>query len=110
MPTWADVACEIRDDASGAVSKIIGEQLQKQFDFFEMSSAASGMDYKFFTRIEILDGGNGESEPTILETWELYGCYLKSADYGQMSYAESAVVTIALTIAYDMLISSAELA
>ena len=100
-PTWADVACEIRDDASGAVSKIIGEQLQKQFDFFEMSSAASGMDYKFFTRIEILDGGNGQADPTILETWELYGCYLKSADYGQMSYAESAVVTIALTIAYD---------
>ena len=100
-PTWADIACEIRDDASGAVSKLIGEQLQKQFDFFQMSSAASGMDYKFFTRIEILDGGNGTSDPTPLETWELYGCYLKSADYGQMSYAESAVVTIALTIAYD---------
>ena len=100
-PTWADVACEIRDDASGAVSKIIGEQLQKQFDFFEMSSAPSGIDYKFITRIEILDGGNGGNEPVVLEGWELYGCYLKSADYGQMSYAESAVVTIALTIAYD---------
>ena len=100
-PTWADVACEIRDDASGAVSKMIGEQLQKQMDFLEMSSAPSGIDYKFTTRIEILDGGNGGNEPQILEAWELYGCYLKSADYGQMSYAESAVVTIALTIAYD---------
>ncbi len=59
------------------------------------------MDYKFVTKIEVLDGGNGSGEPEILETWELYGCYLKSADYGQMSYAESAVVTIALTIAYD---------
>ena len=100
-PTWADVACEIRDDASGSVSKLIGEQLQKQMDFLEMSSAPSGIDYKFITRIEILDGGNGGNEPVVLEGWELYGCYLKSADYGQMSYAESAVVTIALTIAYD---------
>ena len=100
-PTWADVTCEIRDDASGSVSKLVGSQLQKQMDFLEMASASSGIDYKFLTRLEILDGGNGGSEPTVLETWELYGCYLKSADYGQLSYAESAVVTISLGIAYD---------
>lgn len=100
-PTWADVACEIRDDATGSVSKLVGEQLQKQMDFLEMASAAAGIDYKFTTTIEILDGGNGGASPVVLETWELYGCYLKSADYGQLSYAESAVVTINLGIAYD---------
>lgn len=100
-PTWADVACEIRDDATGSVSKLVGEQLQKQMDFLEMASAAAGIDYKFTTTIEILDGGNGAALPVVLETWELYGCYLKSADYGQLSYAESAVVTINLGIAYD---------
>jgi hypothetical protein len=100
-PTWADVACEIRDDATGAVSKLVGAQLQKQMDFMEMASAPSGIDYKFTTKIEILDGGNGSAEPIVLETWNLFGCYLKSADYGQLSYAESAVVTIALSIAYD---------
>lgn len=100
-PTWADVACEIRDDATGAVTKLVGEQLQKQMDFLEMASAPSGIDYKFTTTIEVLDGGNGSGEPIVLETWNLYGCYLKSADYGQLSYAESAVATIALTIAYD---------
>ena len=100
-PTWADVSCEIRDDAAGSVSKLIGEQLQKQMDFLEMASAASGIDYKFMTTIEILDGGNGAALPVVLETWELYGCYLKSADYGQLSYAESAAVSITLGIAYD---------
>ena len=100
-PTWADVACEIRDDAAGSVSKLVGEQMQKKMDFLEMASASSGIDYKFLTRIEILDGGNGASDPVVLETWELYGCYLKQADYGQLSYAESAVVTINMTIAYD---------
>ena len=99
--TWADTTCEIRDDASGAVGRLVGEQLQKQMDFLEMASAASGIDYKFTTRFEILDGGNGVEQPNVLETWELYGCYLKSADYGGMSYAESAPVTINLTSAYD---------
>jgi hypothetical protein len=100
-PTWADTTCEIRDDASGQVSRLVGEQLQKQMDFLEMASASSGIDYKFLTRFEILDGGNGAEQPNVLETWELYGCYLKSADYGGMNYSESAPVTINLTIAFD---------
>jgi hypothetical protein len=99
--TWADATCEVRDDASGAIARLVGEQLQKQMDFVEMASASSGIDYKFLTKVEVLDGGNGASEPVVLETWELYGCYLKSADYGALNYGESAPVTINLTIAYD---------
>jgi len=99
--TWADATCEVRDDASNSVAKLIGEQLQKQMDFVEMASASSGIDYKFTTKVEVLDGGNGASTPVVLETWELYGCYLKSADYGALNYGESAPVTVNMTIAYD---------
>jgi len=99
--TWADVACAVRDDASNSVSKLIGEQLQKQMDFLEMASASSGIDYKFTTRVEILDGGNGASTPVVLETWELYGCYLKGADYGELNYGTNEAVTVNMTIAYD---------
>ena len=99
--SWADVTCNLRDDASGAVSRLVGEQLQKQMDFLEMASAASGIDYKFTTRFEVLDGGNGAAEPIVLETWELYGCYLKSADYGQAAYNTSEPLKIAMTIRYD---------
>ena len=98
---WADVTCNLRDDASGAVSRLVGEQLQKQMDFLEMASAASGIDYKFTTRYEVLDGGNGAATPTVLETWELYGCYLSAADYGTSSYGESKAMQIGLTIVYD---------
>jgi hypothetical protein len=98
---WADVTCNLRDDASGAVSRLVGEQLQKQMDFLEMASAASGIDYKFTTRYEVLDGGNGAATPTVLETWELYGCYLSGADYGTSSYGESKAMQIGLTIVYD---------
>jgi hypothetical protein len=99
--SWADTTCEVRDDASGSVSKLIGEQLQKQMDFLEMASASAGIDYKFTTKVEILDGGNGASTPVVLESFELYGCYLKSADYGSLNYGESAPVTVNMTIAYD---------
>jgi hypothetical protein len=99
--SWADITCEIRDDANGNVSKLIGEQMQKQMDFLEMSSAASGIDYKFNTLFEILDGGNGANTPVVLESWELYGCYLKGADYGPMNYGTNEPVSITLTLAYD---------
>jgi len=99
--TWADITCSVRDDASGAVTRLIGEQLQKQMDFLEMSSAASGIDYKFLTKIEILDGGNGANEPVVLETWELYGCYLKGANYQDLNYGTNEAVTIEMSIAYD---------
>ena len=98
---WADITCSLRDDASGAVSRLVGEQLQKQMDFLEMSSAASGIDYKFTTKVEVLDGGNGANEPVVLETWELYGCYLKAANYGDLNYGSNEAATIEMTIAYD---------
>ena len=99
--SWADTTCEIRDDANGSVSKLIGEQIQKQMDFLEMSSAASGIDYKFLTRFEVLDGGNGAATPIVLESWELYGCYIKSADYGAMNYGTNEAATITITLGFD---------
>lgn len=99
--SWADITCNLRDDAGGQVSKLVGEQLQKQLDFLEQSSAAAGIDYKFLTRFEVLDGGNGNYAPVALETWEIYGCYITAANYGDMNYGESAAATISLTISFD---------
>ena len=99
--SWEALTCNIRDDAGGAVSKLVGEQLQKQLDFMEQASAASGIDYKFLTRFEVLDGGNGTFEPVALETWEIYGCYLQAVNYNDMNYATSEPATIAMTIQFD---------
>ncbi len=104
--TWDTVNVTLRDDVNGNVQKLVGEQLQKQFDFFEQSSAASGIDYKFTQRIEILDGGNGVNTPNVLETWELYGCFLTNVDYGTLNYANNDAVQVALTIQYDNAIQS----
>jgi hypothetical protein len=99
--TWSDTEVTLRDDATGAISRLVGEQMQKQFDFMEQSSASSGIDYKFITRLEMLDGGNGAHEPTVLETWEMYGCYVTNADYTDLDYSSSDPVTINLTIRFD---------
>jgi hypothetical protein len=100
-PTWEAVTCTLRDDAGGEVARLVGEQMQKQFDFMEQSSAASGIDYKFTTFFETLDGGNGASTPNVLETWEIVGCYLSAADYGDANYGTNDPMTIGLTIRYD---------
>ena len=99
--SWADITCNLRDDAGGNVSKLVGEQLQKQLDFAEMSSASAGIDYKFTTVFEVLDGGNGNNVPVALETWEIYGCYLQGVNYGDMNYGSNEAAQIALTIRFD---------
>ena len=99
--TWADITCNLRDDAGGNVTRLVGEQLQKQLDFAEMSSASAGNDYKFTTMFEVLDGGNGANVPVALETWEIYGCYLQGVNYGDMNYGSNEVAQIALTIRFD---------
>jgi hypothetical protein len=104
--TWSPITLNLREDVNNAVQKLVGEQLQKQFDFYEQSSAASGQDYKFTTRIEILDGGNGANTPNVLETFELYGCFVTNANYNTLSYANNEPVTITLEIQYDNAIQS----
>ena len=103
---WQTTTVNLRDDAAGSVSKLIGQQLQKQMDFVEQASAATGQDYKFQMNYELLDGGNGELKPNSLETWEMYGCYIESANYNNMGYANNEVATIALTVRFDNAIQS----
>lgn len=98
---WQAVTLNLREDVNNRVQKLVGEQLQKQFDFFEQSSAASGIDYKFTTRVEILDGGNGANTPNILETFELYGCFITNANYNELNYANNDPVSVTLEIRYD---------
>jgi len=98
-----NITLTLRDDASGQVQKLVGQQVQKQYDFMEQASARSGIDYKFTTRIEVLDGGNGALTPETLETFELYGCFLQNVDYGDANYSTNEHMTCALTIAFDNL-------
>ena len=98
---WQTLSVNVRDDASGSVAKAVGQQIQKQLDFVEQASAATGQDYKFQLNMEILDGGNGTAAPVVLETWEIYGCFIQTANYNTLNYGTNDVATIALTIRFD---------
>lgn len=98
---WEPLTLNMRDDATGAIQRLCGEQIQKQFDFFEQAGAASGQDYKFTTLIEVLDGGNGAQTPNILETFECYGCFVQNIDYGDLNYTSNEPAQITLAIRYD---------
>jgi len=100
-PEWQAITLNLRDDAAGAVAMRIGEQIQKQFDFSEQASASAGESYKFGTAIQILDGGGGIYTPNVLETWELYGCFIQNVNYNTLNYGTNEPVTISMTIRYD---------
>lgn len=100
--TWEPITINLREDANNNIQKIVGQQIQRQFDFYEQASAIAGGTYKFQTRIEILDGGNGSNnEAGVIDRFHLVGCYIESANYNTLNYATNDPVTVALTIRYD---------
>jgi hypothetical protein len=94
---WQTVNMEVRDDITNSVSKLVGHQLQKQMNFFEQTSSAAGINYKFTTLIEVMDGGN----EGVFEQWTLEGCFLESVNYNQLDYQSSEPVTITMALRYD---------
>ena len=98
---WEPITMKIRDDSLGDASRSIGDQLSKQLDFEQMASARAGVDYKFATHIDVLDGDNGRTEPRVLETWDLFGCMITTANYDAINYATNDAMTISLTIRFD---------
>lgn len=104
--TWQTMTANLRDDAGGNVSRLVGEQLQKQMDFVEQASAAAASDYKFTAYIDVLDGGNGSYDANILERWEVYGCFLETVNWNTLNYGTNEDVRIALTISFDNAVQS----
>jgi len=100
-PSWGDISLKLRDDMAGNISKIVGEQIQKQFDFLEQASASSSGDYKFSMHLDMLDGGNGANGPVVLESWELTGCFISKATYSELDYSKTDPMDISLTISMD---------
>ncbi len=95
---WESIELVVKDDLTNNVSKMVGHQLQKQLNHFEQTGFAAGINYKFVTLIETLDGGND----TVVESWTLEGCFLENVNYQELDYkAGGEYQTIAMTIRYD---------
>ncbi len=97
--TWEPVSIIIRDDVANSVITQIDNQMSKQIDMINQASPQSGSAYKFQCNIETLDGGN--TTATILDKWELFGCYIQNVAYGESNYATSEAQQITVTLRYD---------
>ena len=97
--TWEAVTITIRDDVANSVITQIDHQMSNQIDMVNQASPKSGGAYKFQCDIETLDGGN--TTATVLDKWELYGCYIQNVAYGESNYATSEAQQITVTLRYD---------
>lgn len=94
----------IEDDIGGLATKVIEAQMETQqriigadLDGRWLNAAATGSDYKFGAKIDILDGDEG-----VLATWILEGCKLNDVDFGERDYASAAeAATITFTLRFD---------
>lgn len=99
--SWNECELIIEDDITGTASKVIQSQLQRQkwligSDGAWLRSAPEGSMYKFSMNLDMLDGAEA-----VLERWQLEGCWLKVANYGDLDYRENNKVEISLTVRYD---------
>tara|TARA_Y100000592_G_scaffold92594_1_gene154534 strand:+ start:362 stop:964 length:603 start_codon:yes stop_codon:yes gene_type:complete len=95
--TWEPITITLRDDINNSISRLTGQQVQKQMNHFEQTGPISGGQYKFTSKIEILDGTNDAE----LEQWNLEGCFLQNVDYSDGDYAVSEPVQVIMTMRYD---------
>lgn len=95
---WQPITVKLRDDATNSIAKLVYYQKQKQFNHYEQTSPAAGVNYKFDMYIEVMDGGN----VNVLEQWFVEGCWITEDSSETLDYAENAgVQSIDLTIRYD---------
>lgn len=94
---WAEIEVTLRDDITNAINSAVGEQIQKQVNHFEQTSAVSGSNYKFNMSIDSLDGTNNDE----IESWDLEGCFISNVSNPEGDYASSEANLITITIRYD---------
>lgn len=96
---WETMTLVVRDDITNATSRLISSQVQKQLDHLEQTGWRAGMDYKFQTVVEVMDGGSRDTG--VLEIWKIDGCFLSGINWGDMDYSTSESQTISMTIRFD---------
>lgn len=101
--SWDPISLTLEDDITGLASYAVQGQLETQQRLIGgdlpgsyFNSAATASDYKFGTILEQLDGNEA-----VVERWKMEGCFIVSADYGDLDYSSSDAATIALSIRYD---------
>lgn len=98
---WQTLDVVFRDDVDSNVIRALGAQMNLQVDHNAQSSAFTGAQYKFGMAISTLDGANNGDE-TVLDRWELAGCFISNIQYGELNYASGTdMVQVTITVRFD---------
>lgn len=60
------------------------------------STTAAPTDYKVEVTLDMLDG-----QGTTTETWKLFGCWPSESNWNEISYDDTEIATIAMTLKFD---------
>ena len=96
------VDIQFEDDLNGGVTSALQEQLELQQNIIglnsspRLASAASGQQYKFAVRMDLLDGNT-----QVVETWVLEGAWISNIDYTDLDYTTSETVKVTTTLRFD---------
>lgn len=96
--TWNPVTIRFYDDLSNGVVSMIGQQIQKQMNHIEQTSATAGGNYKFTTEIHTLDGTANDE----IEKWVMYGCWIQTYTTPDSEYTnDDGANEVSITLRYD---------
>lgn len=102
---WDEIEIKVFDDIDNTTSRRIQQQLSKQQNFFDQTASRAGENYKFEIDVDVLAGGGSGSvssfDANVLERWSIVGAFLKSADFGDMSYDDAKPAEISMTVRFD---------
>ena len=94
---WEEIELVVKDDITNSVTALITHQIQKQLNHYEQTSFGAGINYKFITYIETMDGGND----VVLDAWMLEGCMLTSVKFSPLNYSTNEMQKITMSIRFD---------
>jgi len=95
------ITLTVDDSLDGSVGRAIEAQNAAQFDTNTLAVAKDGTQYKFTMELILVDGAGNT-----LETYTMYGCWLKEHKPENLDYTSSDAAKIDLTIRYDLPVKS----
>ena len=99
--TFDPMTLTLEDDVTSTASRVIQDQLQAQQWLIGaegqwLAARGEGSLYKFVTTLDQLDGNE-----QVIEEWIMEGCFIVTANYGDLDYSTGDQVIIELTLRYD---------
>jgi hypothetical protein len=91
------------DDLNGGVTAALQAQLELQQNIIGLNaaprlpSAASGKDYKFAIKLDLLDGNTA-----VVESWIMEGAWIQNVEWDTVEYTASESIKITVTFRYDI--------